>query len=335
MASPSDDPSPWCIVQCDGDRAHLGSLTRVGSYQTPIQFCSVGEPTMLARRAAERARRICSGSRLYVTVAEAHRRWWSAAFWAIPHQRRVVDALTGRQTITLAAAAVAIERAAPDALVVVTPADAFCGDEWAFRCGVRSAISALERLPGHLIALAVNTSRTDENHDYLVLGPPDGLPGRAALRCVKRPSPVVERHLVAMGACANSGVYVARVATLTMVLGNLWPNLLESVRRVVDSKTGEVEIPARLAGAEFLRPWRHTWLQRPIPRLRALPMAGGEWSSLGSLSAIERLAASCTEFPAPPRPDTPDLLARYRESHSDAAGNNVPRVRAVPQVIRD
>ena len=334
--SRSDDRSaPWCIVQCDGDRAHLGALTRVGSYQTPIQYCSVGDSLSLAQRAVERARRICEPSRLYVTLAETHRRWWSGAFWAVPRQRRIVDALSGRQTITLAAAAAAIEREAPDALAVVAPADAFCANEWAFRCGIKSAIEALDHLPGHLIALGVNAASADENHDYLVLGAPDGMPGRAAVRCVKQPPSPIARHLAAAGACVNSGVYVARIATLTAVLSNLWPTLMETVRRLVDSTTGEIEVPARFTGAEFQRPWRHTWLQRPVPRLRALPIGSGGWSSLGSLSAVARLAKTCPASPMPSRADTPDLLARYRDSFAAPFGTALPDAWRDAYALRD
>jgi mannose-1-phosphate guanylyltransferase len=212
-------------------------------------------------------------------------------------------------------AVVAVAHEAPDAIVTVMPADAFCANEWAFQSAVTTAVRALEKLPEHLLALATQSLRHDESQDYLVIGGPDEMPGRPVAHCIKRPTFAVGRNLIANGAWVNSGIYVTRVTTLIGVLENLWPRMMESVRAIVQSSHGEeLHVPSRLVGAEFQRPWRHTWMQRPVARLRAVKLDDVAWSSLGSLAAVERLASAYLQTPSDYGRGTPDLIARYLAS---------------------
>jgi mannose-1-phosphate guanylyltransferase len=307
----NNSPVRWCIVQSDSDRSHLSALNRTDKRQIPIQYCCVGERLELIQRAMQRALRISSPGKVIVTVAEDHRTHWMRTLWSVPCYRRVIDMSSGRQTITLAAAAALIERTDPGAVVVVTPADAFCANDWALHSGIQSALRAVDLLPGHLLALTMEAPRQGEPQDYLVAGAPDGLPGHAVARCVRRPAPAIGRRLAAAGACVNSGVYITRLETLTAMLEEHWPSMMAAVRRIVSSSNGELVIPARFDGAEFHRPWRHTWLQRPITRLRAVPVVGTGWSSLSSLAAIERLAMECPEFTRLAPGPSPELLSAY------------------------
>jgi len=314
MTSFIEDVPRWCIIQSDGDRAHLGTLTRVGASRVPIQYCRLGEPSQLAQRALQRALRVCVLQQVVVTTAESHRAWWSGPFWAVPARHRVVDESSGRQTVTLAMAVVAMEQEAPDAILTVMPADAFCANEWAVQSGITAAVRALENLPAHLLALATECARYDESQDYLVAGEPDDLPGRSVAHCIRRPTAPVGRNLIAKGAWVNSGIYVTRVSTMISILESLWPRMMESVRAIVQSpheQGQELKVPARLAGAEFLRPWRHTWLQRPVARLRAIKLDDVAWSSLGSMETIERLASGYLAMPSNYSQGAPDLIARY------------------------
>jgi mannose-1-phosphate guanylyltransferase len=165
-----------------------------------------------------------------------------------------VDELTGRLTVTLAAALSLIERAAGDALVVVQPADVFYASTRAFVAGIWRAVRALDGLAGYVVTLTVQANRIEPGQDYLLLGADDGLAGRPTARFVKRPQPLIAERLVEAGAHLSTGGYVARLATLMSILADLWPDLLSAARSLTLASDAEVLTPARMSGSHFSRP---------------------------------------------------------------------------------
>lgn len=266
----------WCIVQADGDRLFQTSRGRV-----PVQYWSASGSPSLTQRSLHRALRIAKARQIIVTVAESHRHWWSSPLWCVPPQRRIVDESSGRLSVTLAAAIALIERESKgDALMVLQPADTFDCSETAFATCVTRAVRALQRLPHHIVIFTIDAYARDASQDYLLLGPEDGLPGRAAVRFIKRPQPIVAERLIETGARLSTGIYVARLSSLTSVLTQCWPELMTGVRGLGRTATGEIATPARMAGSQFSRPWRHTWAQRPLPRLRAIALDDETCSSI-------------------------------------------------------
>jgi mannose-1-phosphate guanylyltransferase len=289
MAAELYDLPLWCIVQADGDRV---CVTTRGS--VPIQYWRTLESPAPIQRSVHRALCIARPQRIVATVAEAHRTWWSDPLWCVPSRRRIVDESSGRPTVTLAAALALIEReAGRDALVVVQPADTFHASQDAFIAGVRRAVRTLERLPGHVLTLTVDAYTSEPGQDYLLLGAEDGYPGRSAVRFIKRPPPVVADRLLQMGARLSTGVYVAPLATLTTILSELWPDLMAEARALAGAAGEEMLIPARMIGSQFCRPWRHTWVQRPLPRLRAVAVDDCGFSSVGTTAPMEPVAQTC------------------------------------------
>ena len=289
MAAQLTDLPLWCVVQADGDRMRLTSQGSI-----PIQYWRSLESPALVQRSLHRAMCIAKPQRIVATVADAHRGWWSEPLWCVPDRQRIVDESSGRPTVTLAAALALIEReAGGEALVVLQPADTFCASQDAFIAGVRRAVRTLDRLAGHVVTLTVDAYTTEPGQDYLLLGAEDGYPGRHAVRFIKRPAPMVAERLVEMGARLSTGVYVATLATLTTILSELWPDLMTEARALAWAADAEVLLPARMIGSQFCRPWRHTWVQRPLPRLRAIAVDDCGFSSVGATPATARAAQTC------------------------------------------
>ena len=185
MARRLHDLPLWCIVQADGDRVCPTSRGPV-----PIQYWSASESLPLIQRSLHRALRIAKPRQIVVTVADVHRTWWSDPLWCVPPHRRIVDELSGRQTVTLAAALALVEREAGEhAVLVVQPADTFYARENAFIAGVNRAVRTLDSLPAHVVTLTVEAFTNEPGQDYLLLGAEDGLPGRSAQKFIKRPNP--------------------------------------------------------------------------------------------------------------------------------------------------
>jgi hypothetical protein len=192
-------------------------------------------------------------------------------------------------TVTLAAALAVVEREAGDALLVLQPADTFYASDDAFIAGVTGAIRVLDRLPADVVTLALTAYACEPGHDYLLLGAQDGLPGKPAMRFIKRSQAIVAERLLELGVSLSTGVYIARLSTLRMILTELWPSLMTEARSLAGSASGEVLTPARMFGSQFFRPWRHTWVQRPLPRLRAVAVDGLGWSAIGAASETAAL----------------------------------------------
>lgn len=282
MAAELTDLPLWCIVQADGDRAQV---TTQGS--VPIQYWrTLGSPALI-QRSLHRALCVARPQRIIATVASSHRSWWSEPLWCVPTRHRVVDESSGRPTVTLAAALALIEREVEgNVLLVLQPADTFCATQDAFVQGVRRAVRTLERLPDSVVTLTLDAHACEAGQDYLLLGAEDEYPGRAAVRFIKRPSAVVADRLLELGARLSTGVYVAPLATLTAILGELWPDLVAEARALACAAGEEVLIPARMIGSHFCRPWRHTWVQRPLPRLRAVAVDDCGFSPVAVTSEI-------------------------------------------------
>jgi mannose-1-phosphate guanylyltransferase len=187
--------------------------------------------------------------------------------------------------MTLAVALALVERAARDAVVIVQPADTFCTSDSGFVAGVRRAVRTLDALPGHVVALTVEAYAREPGQDYVLPGAEDGLPGRSAIQFVKRPHPLIADRLVENGACLSTGVYVSRLSTLIGVLSGLWPDLMGAAQALASKAEAEVLTPARMTGTTFSRPWRHTWVQRPLSRLRAVSVDDFGWSSVGTIAS--------------------------------------------------
>lgn len=141
--------------------------------------------------------------------------------------------------------------------------------------------------------MTVDAYPSEPGQDYLLLGAEDGHPGRHAVRFIKRPAPVVAERLIELGARLSTGIYVATLTTLTTILTELWPDLMAEARVLADATDEGVLLPARMIDSHFCRPWRHTWVQRPLPRLRAVAVDDCGFSSLGATSLDEAVAQSC------------------------------------------
>jgi len=270
----------WCVVQADGDKA---CTTPEGA--VPVQYCRIGGSQPLIQRGVQRALSVTRRRQVIATVADAHRPRWSDPLWCIAPRRRVVDESTDRLTVTLAAALALVERATADALVVIQSTDVFCANERAFTAGLARALQALDGLPAHVVALTITPLASEPGHDYLLLGPEDGLPGRSAVRLVRRPELGVADRLVATGARLNTGVYVARLPTFISILEGVWPELMGAARSFVARASGEVLTPVRIPGSPFANPRPRAGAHAPLPRLRAVPVENCGWSSLASVAA--------------------------------------------------
>jgi mannose-1-phosphate guanylyltransferase len=291
---PSETRTRWCIVVADAAGPKWPPSAGINAQMTPVQYCSLVEPTTMIQKALHRAGRISHRMATLVTAAEVHRPHWQQALWFTRAEHRFVSHLPGWSWLTTAAAVLSIAARSPSSLITVMPARCYVEDEWILTVALHRVLSAPSLLIDGIVTLGISGAEPGIDEDYLVLRTADHRPTIAVAYTARRPVDRIARQFVQRGALVATGIYIASASTLAAHLFRHWPTLTNSLVRYLDqtyARGEEIRIPAALA---------HEALGEVPPRirdrpsrlnLRALPVAHCGWSSLRSAQAIERIAA--------------------------------------------
>ena len=290
---PAETRTRWCIVVADAAGPHWPLSADINAQMTPVQYCSLVEPTTMIQKALHRAGRISHRMGTLVTAAEVHRPQWQQALWFTRAEHRFVSHLPGWSWLTTAAAVLSIAARSPTSLITIMPARCYVEDEWTLTVALHQVLSSPSLLVDGIVTLGIIAAELGVDEDYLVLGTADTRPTIAVTYTARRPVDRLAQQYARRGALVATGIYIATASTLAAHLFRHWPVLANSLVRYLDqtyARGVENRIPAALA---------HEALGAVPPRirdrastltLRALPVAHCGWSSLSSARAIERIA---------------------------------------------
>jgi mannose-1-phosphate guanylyltransferase / mannose-6-phosphate isomerase len=192
----------------------------------------------------------------------------------------------------IAAAAMLIGWADPDALMLVLPADHAIGDVDAFRRSV--ALAADVASAGHLVTFGVTATAPDTGYGYIRAGAPvDGFPDAALVQEFReKPDEATARSLVRDEAWSwNSGMFLFPPQLLLDELGKLRPEICTAVAAAVEGASRDLSF-LRLGVPQFESApsisidhavMEHTGKAAVVP-------ARFSWSDVGSWSALWRMA---------------------------------------------
>lgn len=197
----------------------------------------------------------------------------------------------GRNTApAVLAAALHLEAADPEGLMLVCPSDHAIGDDAAFRAAVAAGVPAAEA--GALVTFGVRPDRAETGYGYLELedppeagAPPAPLPLR---RFVEKPGPEAAAAMVAGGRHLwNSGIFLFRTGAIVAAFARHQPALTEAVRAAVAGAEPDLAF-LRLAEGPWARAENvsidYAIMEREA-RLAVVPFAG-PWSDLGAWDAV-------------------------------------------------
>jgi mannose-1-phosphate guanylyltransferase/mannose-6-phosphate isomerase len=198
----------------------------------------------------------------------------------------------GRNTApAVAAAALLVLRDAPDAVLLVQPADHLIGHEAAFHAAVVEAVAAARE--GHLVTFGVPPTEPATGYGYIEAG--DALAGNAfrIRRFVEKPTLEKARAFLAQGGFYwNSGMFVFRAQRFVEELGQLRPEILAAVRSALEKSTRDLD---------FLRLDTEAFAACPAVSVDyavmertgagAMVRAAMRWSDVGSWSSLWEAAA--------------------------------------------
>jgi mannose-1-phosphate guanylyltransferase len=266
----------YAIILASGEDHRLKSLTHaVSGEETPKQFASIAGGGSLLQQTVVRYASLLPPERMVVVVASAHeavactqlREWPGIDIIARP-------AACGAGLDLLLPLGRVFSRA-PDARVVVTPADHYVPHPEALVDAVLAASRALNQA-AVILAGAAGGHRKG-NRAWIVPGRPLGGRILSVAGLVDRASPLQAAQLAAAGALANASTIVARVEHLWYLAARQFPMQAEAVASLW---AGKLTIASAVATAclDMSTVELYGSLLRGASDLAVVPVHGSGWT---------------------------------------------------------
>ncbi|WP_439562753.1 mannose-1-phosphate guanylyltransferase/mannose-6-phosphate isomerase [Roseinatronobacter sp.] len=276
------------VLLCGGSGTRLWPLSRK-SY--PKQFARILDDVSLFQASAQRlsapgfaAPMVITAQDFRFVVTEQ-----LAAMEIAP--AAIVIEPQGRNTApAICAAALALERTSPDAVMLVAPSDHVIPDAQAFRAAIADALPAARQ--GRLVTFGIQPDRAETGYGWLE---PDGTPDGAGeslglKRFVEKPDAVAAQAMLDGGRHLwNAGIFLFSVATILKAFETHAPEILAGARAALDAAQRDLGF-TRLAP----QPWAGIpdisidyAVMEKATNLSVMPYRGG-WSDLGGWEAVWR-----------------------------------------------
>jgi len=196
-----------------------------------------------------------------------------------------------RNSAPAAAMAVArIAREAPDAAVLVTPADSYIGDPAAYRDYVATAAEAAAE--GFIVTLGVVPSRPDTGYGYIQRGDRLARPASAyrVARFTEKPDrETAERYLASGGYYWNMGHFIFRAGRFMERCEQYLPEVAAGARRLAATAAPDPDLVEQVY-RDLPAISLDYGLAEKTPDMAVVPTAL-EWSDLGTWRSIKEVAA--------------------------------------------
>ena len=196
----------------------------------------------------------------------------------------------GRNTApAILAAALALAKSDPDALMLVAPSDHVISDAEGFRATVAAATPQAEA--GGIVLFGITPTRPETGYGYLQLA--DGADAGAArpqplARFIEKPGVAKAAKMLEAGDCLwNAGLFLFGAGTMVEAFRTHAPDLLKTVSAAVDGAASDLGFtrlaPELWAGAEDIS--IDYAIMEKVGDLTAMPYSGA-WSDLGGWAAV-------------------------------------------------
>jgi mannose-1-phosphate guanylyltransferase/mannose-6-phosphate isomerase len=278
------------VLLCGGSGTRLWPLSR-RSY--PKQFVPLMGEESLFQQSARRLSR--AGFAAPVVVTHADFRFVVAeqlAAAGIAPAAILIEPAARNTAPAILAAALHLEAAEPDALILAAPSDHVITDADGFAAAVQAAVPAAEA--GRIVTFGIRPDRAETGYGYLALGdgagekPPGGALPLAGF--VEKPDAARAAEMVASGRYLwNAGIFLFSARTISAAFATHAPVIAAGVRDALRNARRDLG---------FVRLDPPAWEGLPdlsvdfavmekADNLSAVPY-GGAWSDLGGWDAVWR-----------------------------------------------
>jgi mannose-1-phosphate guanylyltransferase/mannose-6-phosphate isomerase len=278
------------VLLCGGSGTRLWPLSR-RSY--PKQFVPlIGEESLFQHSARRLAR---AGFADPVVVTHADFRFIVAeqlAAAGIAPAAILIEPAARNTAPAILAAALHLEAAEPDALILAAPSDHVISDADGFAAAVQAAVPAAQA--GRIVTFGIRPDRAETGYGYLALGDGAGeeTPGgaRPLAGFIEKPDAARAAEMVASGQYLwNAGIFLFSARTIVAAFATHAPVIAAGVRDALRNARRDLDFvrldPSAWAGLPDLSV--DFAVMEKADNLSALPY-GGAWSDLGGWDAVWR-----------------------------------------------
>jgi mannose-1-phosphate guanylyltransferase/mannose-6-phosphate isomerase len=266
------------VILCGGAGTRLWPASRPAR---PKQFIDLISDLSLFQETVRRVAPLADGGRIVVVAGSDHRRYIEAQLAALEVEGELILEPAGRDSApAMAAAALWIERANPEATAVFVASDHYVPDAETFRLVMDEAVVAAA--PGRIVTLGISPATPSSAYGYIQ---PTG-PGLSPVaRFVEKPDRADAERYVTAGYYWNSGNFVAPVRTLLAELRRFAPEVVTTVAAALpDAGEGRVHPLGESFGAAAKISIDYAVMEKS-DQVWVLP-AAFEWSDLGAWDAV-------------------------------------------------
>lgn len=280
-------PPVYPVILCGGAGERLWPASRPWR---PKPFLALAGESSGLQAAARRATPLVQGGGELIVIGSADHEALIAEQLAGCAAQVLLEPQSRNTAAAIAVAAAWASRRAPDARLVILPADHHLPDAPAFHAAIATALGAAG--DGLIVTLGVRPTAPATAYGYILAGPGAG-DVRPVARFVEKPDEAAAAALIAEGALWNSGIFVATAATLRAALAQHAPEVFAAAEAAVDAEA-RGRLGAALAGAPSVAFDRA--VMEPTDRAAVVPVAF-PWSDLGSWAAVADAAGATAAEP--------------------------------------
>jgi len=256
--------------------------------RVPKQLLPIAGRRSLLADTLGRVRPVVTARRTYVVTGAIHAAAVRREAHGLPRANVLVEPEGRNTAAAIALAALHVARSAPDALMIVLPADHTIGDAAAFRATLAHAMD-VAAATDRLVTIGVHPTHPETGYGYIQVGERLANQGdgtHAVARFLEKPDAARARALLAGGDVLwNAGIFAWRVERILAELRRWVPEVLEPLEQAVARRTPRAlaqayrRIPSVSIDTGVLERAEHV----------AVVRATFPWSDVGSWAAVAEL----------------------------------------------
>lgn len=276
-----------CIVIAHEGRAERSSQNP-GSYTSGFRRSAAVNGGFL-RQASLRARRLASPANVLVSAQDVDRSSWEGPLWFTRPSNRFICYHGTPTSLSTAAAMLSVAARYPSCLMAVLPCDFWVARESVLLEAIERVFGLLQLIPESVATLGMIDTHTENDEDYLVVGPNNVQKGAVIQARVNRPEPRIAKRLMGEGAMVASGILLGYAEAFAARLSKYWPQLARELISMLGTDC-HADIEHRLSTDEYRQIPRSVMnsirLSPPTFPMRAFRVQGSGWCSRKPLSDV-------------------------------------------------
>ena len=275
------------VIMCGGSGTRLWPASRPGA---PKQFIPFTGERSSFQETVLRVATIEGANAPLIVAGVGHRDHIAAQLAAVKASAALVLEPEGRDSAAaMAAAALAIARTDPDAILAIVSADHHVPDTAAFAAAINQAVKGARA--GQIVTIGLKPRHASTALGYILSGPGDG-PVKPVAAFVEKPDQATAERYLREGYLWNCGYFIVSARVLIEELQAYAPDVVDAVRAGVEDGVQDGE--ALLLGEAFrgVRKISIDYAVMEKTTRAAVTPAAFDWTDIGGWDAVHAIEAN-------------------------------------------